>query len=168
MKAFLIIPILICMLPAAARSDEQAVTAQELAHHLGIATWTSSFRLPGFDLGIQILHVKNGKVADSILGDGAFPTIRESTRVAIEASHTSGGTRFSLQTGGGPWLSELCKATIPLDTIVPLPSKLAAGDYVMGGDIPCERLKQDLNKFPLTIKEIKEGVLLRVTTHQKN
>ncbi|MEI6073022.1 MAG: hypothetical protein WCS31_14610 [Verrucomicrobiae bacterium] len=166
MKA--LIPILFCMLPVAVRSDEPAVTAQELAHHLGIATWTSSFRLPGFDLGIQILHIKNGKVADAILGDGAFPTDREFTRVAIEASHTSGGTRFSLQTGGGPSLSVLCKASIPLDTIVPLPSNLAAGDYVLGGDIPDERLKQDLNQLPLTIKEIKEGVLLRVTTPKKN
>ena len=168
MKALIIFPILLCLLPVSARSDEQAVTAQELAHHLGIASWTSSFRLPGYDLGIQILRVKNGKVADSILGDGAFPTDREVTRVAIEASHTSGGTKLSLQTGGGPWLSELFKASIPLDTIVPLPSNLSAGDYVLGGDIPSERLKQDLSKIPLTIKDIKDGILLRITTPQKN
>jgi len=143
------------------RSADDPLTAPELAHHLGISSWVSKFRLQGSDFEVQILHVKNGKVVGTLVGSSAISTDREFTRIAIEASQSPSGTKLSIQTASGPWSMRQHTATIPLDMIVPLPQSLAVGDYVLGGDIPADKFGQ--GKPPVKIEDIKDGILLRVT-----
>ena len=142
-------------------AGDDTLTAAELAHHLGIKSWVSKAHLQGADFDLQVIHVRNGKAIGSILGGIAATTDREFTRVAIQASQTVKGTKLSIETQSGPWAIYDYDASIPLGTIVPLPTVLEPGDYVLGGDIPTKRLGS--GQSPLQIKDINNGLLLRVT-----
>jgi hypothetical protein len=161
MKYLVVSFALLSILPIVSHSSEDSLTAVELAHHLGVASWVSSLRLQGTDVELKVLHVKNGRVVGAILVGSAVSTDRERTRVAIEASRTALGTKFSLETPGGPWLGVENAASIPLETILPLPALLMPGDYILGGDIDPDRVGE--GKTPVEIDDIKDGMLLRIS-----
>ena len=161
MKRPILIIALLCSTTFLTHGDDDTLTAVELAHHLGIKSWVSKMHLQGADYDLQVIHVRNGKVVGSVLSGTAAATDREFTRVAIQASQTQNGTKLSIETQSGPWAIREHDASISLETIVPLPTVLEPGDYVLGGDIPYERIGS--GQAPLRIEDIKDGLLLRVT-----
>lgn len=141
--------------------SEETLSAQELAHHIGVSSWVSKMRLQGADFVLQVLHVVNGKVVGNLIGSPAFSTNREFTRVAILAGQTPTGTQLSIQVPSAPAVKRQMTHHLPLEATVPLPPTIAEGDYVLGGDLRVEAINQE-RPVP-TIEDVREGILLRVT-----
>ena len=162
MTQLFIIAALLCTLTFRLHAvDDPPLTAGELAHHLGIKSWTSKAHLQGADYNLEVIHVKNGKAVRNILSGSVFATDREFTRIAILASQTPKGTKLSIYPETGAKMTVEGAATISLQAIPPLPRIIAPGEYVLGGDILEGRLAAD--QSPLRIEDIKDGLLLRVT-----
>lgn len=163
MKQLLIIVALLCTFTFRSHAGDDPLTAGELAHHLGIKSWVSKAHLQGADYNLEVVHVQNGKVVRSVTSAAVFATDREFTRVAILASQSPKGMKLSIQPEAGAKMTTATEgeATISLRVTLPLPRIIAPGEYVLGGDIPDERLGP--NQPPLRIEDIKDGLLLRVT-----
>jgi hypothetical protein len=161
MKQLLIIVALLCTFTFRSHAGDDPLTAGELARHLGIKSWVSKAHLQGADYNLEVIHVRDGKVVRSVTSAAVFATDREFTRFAILASQAAKGTKLSIQPEVGAKMTTEGEATISLRVILPLPRIIALGDYVLGGDVPDERLGP--NQPPLLIEEIKDGLLLRVT-----
>jgi hypothetical protein len=142
MKQLTIVLLLATFACGSGASDDM-LAASELAHHLGIKFWVSKVRLQGADYDLEVIHVQNGKEVRSVLSGSVFATDREFTRIAIHASQTPHGMRFSMQTETGPKVASEGKAPIPLGAILPLPAAFAQGDYILRGDIPPRTARRD-------------------------
>lgn len=160
MNHLLIISLLLTFACRLGASDD-TLTAAELAHHLGIESWVSKARLQGADYDLEVLHVQNGKAVRSVLSASVFATDRELTRISIQASQSPDGMKLTIQSEAGARVTKRGEASIPLVAVAPLPTIIAPGDYVLGGEIPEARLGPD--QPPLRIEDIKDGLLLRVT-----
>ncbi len=142
------------------QSSDDTLTAEELAQHLEVSSWVSKMHLQEDTLILQVFHVVNGKVAETpLLGTAAYPTDREFTKVAILASQRQGKTHLSIKPAAGPAVSAEA-TTIPLPATIPLPTVITVGDYILGGDLPLDGVTQ-IN--PAKIRDVKDGLLLRVT-----
>jgi len=163
MKRLLFIMVFIVAVPPL--HSAEPLTAEELAYHLGIRSWVSHIRLNGVQYKIELLHVVNGKIVNTLLTTGASPTNRKLTRVAILATPSQNGTQLSIRVtsgAGGSGAGVAGRAeTIPIGITIPLPTELATGDYVLGGDIP-EKVLGEEEPPKAAMTDLKNGLLLRV------
>lgn len=164
MKLAILSLALLLSLQSLTPAAEDTLNATELAYHLGIRSWVSKAQLQGADYDLQVIRIKDGKEGSVIVAGTMHATDREFTRLAIVASLTSNVLTVSLQPEAGAKYSTDGLALLPLRVSVPLPSVIVPGDYVLGGDIPSDRLKSDDEKpIQLRIHDVNEGLLLRVT-----
>ena len=141
-------------------SGDDSLTATELARHLHVFAWITKIDLHEHEFEIVVVHVKGGKVQNTLLKNSAFPTDRPYERIAILGHQTPAGTKISIQPGASGAVAMSLEASndlVPLTLCIGLPETVSEGDYLLGGDSFVESGKPSA---PIKIQDVQDGLVL--------
>ena len=156
-------------------SPSMAVTADELATHLGISSWNTVVDLPLQSYTVELYEFQNGKIGKRLWGDQSWSSespegggrIHLSFLVSVETGKLKGTAISALKPDGATVSISFFSETL---TSVPsvrhgLPAKFKEGDYFMGADeLQGSKMIPFGDKRPAEefVKDFKSGLVLRV------
>jgi len=159
MKSLVASALLILLLASPAMAQERAVTAEELAFHLGIQSWASRIRLAGNHATLTLHRVRQGRVAGQVGHANLFPTNREAARFSILASRSGARMQITIMSESGPSHRFLLSPPVASEKAFALPSPVQPGDYLLAGVLADPTAGS-------AIENIKEGLLLRISLRE--
>jgi len=142
----------------------KALTADELARHLGVQYWDTTVGLPPGSFVINILKISGGKVEQEGPGFGGDSNDPSGSHLVIMMSSNQGKPKATIMIGTASSISALplSENFLPLAGTLELPKKIKAGDYILGG---MWKKKDGIITATDNIADIESGLLLRITAN---
>jgi hypothetical protein len=150
---------------AGAGSAAKAITADELARHLGVTYWQATVARPPGTFSVSFLEIRKGKIVPNQDGDGTYVGDKGDAtgrHLVIMASHEGGRLQLTTMLGADSTtgLNSGLSNDIPMAEIVALPHTLPPGDYILGGNWNPHKIPGPGDR---SLGNVQRGLLLRIT-----
>jgi hypothetical protein len=141
---------------------DQPLTADELAFHLGVHAWETTVARPPGSFQITVMHLIDGKPADSLLVGFQGKDDAQGTRLVVIAGPSPTGTKVTIQLGsaGAAMNPKEQTADIFCQSVERLPKQIDVGTYLLGGEY---QAGEKVTNITGKIDDVKNGLLLEVT-----
>jgi hypothetical protein len=139
----------------------KALTADELARHLGVQYWDTIVDLPPGSFSVCLIKISDGKLEQGGSGFGDNSNDTSGSHLVIMMSPNQGKPQTTIMIGTSSSISALplSEDFLPLAGTLDLPKKIKAGDYILGGTW---KSKNGVIVATDNIADMKSGILLRV------
>ncbi|MCE0522070.1 MAG: hypothetical protein LV480_04090 [Methylacidiphilales bacterium] len=141
----------------------KALTADELARHLGVQVWETTVDLPRGTFSVALFSISEGKVGQAIgAGFGGDANDPNECHLVIMANPDRGKPHVTIMLGGASasnYASHFSENFLPLAGTLELPKKIKPGDYLLGGTW---KMKNGVMVATDNAADVESGLLLRV------
>jgi hypothetical protein len=139
----------------------KALTADELARHLGVQSWETTVDLSPGSFTVYLIKISDGKLEKEGAGFAGDPD-GSSTHLVIMIG-TNRGKSMSTILIGNAWSTDVLPLFSDdfqlLSGTFDLPKKIKAGDYILGG---MWKKKDGVTIATHNVADVESGLLLRV------
>jgi hypothetical protein len=113
----------------------RALTAEDLATHLGVRYWETQVALPPGSFSASLIEINNGHLSHQSAGFAGDPRDINGNFLTIMISHPPGTLKKSIVLGAASnrRVESLFLKDVSLPQTLTLPQQIGPGDYLLGG-----------------------------------